>query len=180
MPKRLKMTKYGLAAGLILASIVIIQGCNGFRIGNSFLNKPPNTGVDEDSVFSNPVTAKQVLWHAYQTMPITTLKVNYRYDTQVMCNDPLAAITDIDQSFLSNGGAITFYYTGSLSSSTPPPCTKYDYNSPAWTGIRYAYLFINNIHKTPGISKQTKERLKAEARMIIAAHYIEFFAISEE
>lgn len=176
MMKRInQIVKKGWLAALVLTFIVLLQGCKGFRVGNHFLAKPPSSGESLDSVFSNPVTAKQVLWHAYQTLPWGSLTIAGPYDTNVLCDDPLAAVTDIDQSYVSNDAGPNFYYPGSYSPTTPTGCAIYNFSGGEWQGIRYAYIFINNIGKTPGIPEHTKKRLKAEARLIIAIHYTDLF-----
>src|SRR5690625_4844052 len=93
-----KIRRILLSSCIIISMLIFItffQGCDGFRIGNSFLKKPPSSGVNIDSVFSNPTTAKQVLWHAYQTLPWGGLAITGPYDTDGLCKDPLASITDI-------------------------------------------------------------------------------------
>ncbi|MFW6327539.1 MAG: RagB/SusD family nutrient uptake outer membrane protein, partial [Bacteroidota bacterium] len=42
-------------------------------------------------------------------------------------------------------------------------------------GIRDSYIFIDNIDRVPDISQAEKDRLKAEAKIIIATHYVEMF-----
>src|SRR5699024_8459644 len=95
-------------------------------------------------------------------------------------HDPLAALTDINVSFNgNNGGAQSYYYSGTYSEAIEgqyPHRVKYNfYDSGGWDGIRMAYIFLENVDEVPDMDPQTKQRLKAEARMIIAVHYTQLF-----
>jgi hypothetical protein len=161
--------------------LVTTQGCQKFAVGNAFLNKPPGEDVTIDTVFSNPKYAKQILTYAYETLPSGNGDNKIPYDGDLVGdNDPLASLTDIDESYNNNnGGAATLYYNGSLTATKAnqhPNRMIFDFTgSGAWTGIRYAYLFLENVNKVPGMNEKTKKRLKAEARMIIALHYSDLF-----
>lgn len=175
---------------LLLPSCLIIvaflfYSCNNLDVGNAFLKKPPQTSTTLDSIFSRAKFAKQFLWGAYRTLPYGLMYEtgNSPYDGDLMQDDPLANITDIGYSFGPNGGCINWYYSGAYSAHTEDigigyTATKFDfYDSGAWAGIRKAWMFINNIDRVPDteMSDQMKSRLKAEARLIIAIHYVDLF-----
>jgi hypothetical protein len=177
-------TKWFKHSGMIflaLSLVIIIYGCNGFRVGNHFLAKPPSIDITKDTVFNNPTYAKGVLVHAYEAMYFGMGVTNGPYNTHVLGdNDPLAALTDIDWSFNdNNGGASVLYYSGALTpktAGTHSSQTIFNFqSSQPWSAIRDSYLFLENIHKTPGMSQQTKERLKGEAMTIIAMKYARLF-----
>ena len=42
-------------------------------------------------------------------------------------------------------------------------------------GIRRAWLFIENVDRVPDMKEAEKQRLKAEAKVIIAMHYCDLF-----
>lgn len=44
-----------------------------------------------------------------------------------------------------------------------------------WSAVRAAYIFLENVDKTPGIDDAEKTRLKAEAKCIIASRYFDMF-----
>jgi hypothetical protein len=157
-----------------LTGIIMFYGCRNAHIGNAFLEKPPSTDSNIDTVFSRAKYAKQFLWGAYRTLPYGLYGGNY--DATLMQDDPLADITDIGVSEGVNEGAL-IYYSGSYDASTENGTeTKFDfYNSGTWLGIRRAWQFIDNVDRVPDMDAQTKKRLKAEARLIIAIHYVELF-----
>ena len=49
------------------------------------------------------------------------------------------------------------------------------YQRPCWLGIRRAWLFIENVDRVPDMKEAEKQRLKAEAKVIIAMHYCDLF-----
>ena len=162
-----------LSGALAVILIVSLQGCDG--VGGSFLEEPPGQDVTKDTVFSDANSAKQFLWNAYRSLPYGPGEVAGPYNKRQVQYDMLASLTDINQSFLPSGGAGKSYYspTGIPYSNHQ---TKYDYaDSGAWDGIRQAYIFIENVDQVPDMNASTKERLKAEARMIIALHYTDMY-----
>ncbi len=168
-----------VVAALLL--FVLLNGCDGLRVGNDFLDKPPGGDVTLDTVFSRASAAKKFLWHAYSSLPYGLPLSSGPYDVNVLYGDVYACLTDIDQSFKSNGGASNFYYLGQYNAgleanSFSAQHFKYNFhNSGAWAGIREAYIFIDNADRVPDMDEATKSRLKAEARMIIALHYVDLF-----
>jgi hypothetical protein len=159
-----------IIAGLLISVIMGIQGCtNPVNLGNDFLSKPPSAGVTKDSIFSRADRAKKFLWHAYRYLPVRS-GIGGRDVT--INRDMLASLTDINQSTLSYGGAIPYYYHASY--PWPNKGNKWDYNW-EWGGIRAAYIFIENVDDVPDMSEATKKRLKAEAQMIIAELYTGYF-----
>lgn len=52
-----------------LLSLFIFTGCDGFKIGNSFLEKPTGGSVTKEDIFSSAENAKDFLWHAYVSLP---------------------------------------------------------------------------------------------------------------
>lgn len=161
-----------LPAGLIIAGISL-SGCEELRFGDSFLDQQPEQiGVNMDTIFSKKYYAMQVLTKAYTTLPYpipmgSNPKLN---------GDLLDAITDLSYSTCTYGGARTRYYVGAYSAALEDSRSKYQFtNGNIWTGIRYAWLTIENIDRVPDMTSVEKERAKAEAKMIIATHYADMF-----
>jgi hypothetical protein len=166
---------------IILITVVIaLYGCDNLNMGNAFLKKPPELSSTRDTVFKHAKYTKQFLWDIYRTLPYgTLLRKDAPWDHNVMQDDPLANITDVGQSYGPNGGCLNWYYNGAYSASaeaSSPGAVKYNfYNSGAWVGIRNSWLLINNIDKVPDMDEQTKKRLKGEAYLIMAIHYVDLF-----
>lgn len=163
-----------LGGALAVLLLVSLQGCDS--LGGSFLEEPPGQDVTKDTVFSDANSARQFLWNAYRTLPYGPGEVSdTEYNKRQVQGDMLASLTDINHSFLPSGGAGKRYYspTGIPYSNHQ---TKYDYaNSGAWAGIRQAHIFLDNVDQVPDMEADTKQRLKGEARMIIALHYTDMY-----
>src|SRR5699024_3404090 len=114
---KLKFIKELSTVSLFILLLVILNGCNGLRVGNDFLEKPPGEDVTLDTIFSRATAAKEFLWHTYETLPFGLPlypKIgngSRSYDNNVLYGDVLACLTDINQSFDNNGGH-RFYYAG--------------------------------------------------------------------
>ncbi|HWK57157.1 MAG TPA: RagB/SusD family nutrient uptake outer membrane protein [Parapedobacter sp.] len=154
-----------------------IVGCEKFKVGNDFLEKPPSVDVTKDTIFSNLEYANRFLTGAYATLHYGLL-----YDFSAkgigMDADILESLTDITQSFRLDGAVYRIYYSGQYSAGTENNATgtKYSFlHEDSWKGIRMAYIFLENIDRVPNVNEQTKKRLKAEAKMIIAMHYADMY-----
>ncbi len=154
--------------------------CTDFTsLGDSFLEKPPSQDVTIDTIFSRADLAERFLTNNYRTLPYGPAQVNGPYDKNKLARAMLAALTDINQSYETVAGANKHYYSGTYTAydaQNNAGAVKYNYfNSGAWDGIRSSYIFINNVQRVPDMSRQRKNRLIAEARMIIALHYVDMF-----
>jgi len=163
--------------GFILVITGCMISCQELKFGDDFLAKPPAGDLNIDDIYSNADYARRALWAAYQTLP-------YGLDTHdrpKLDYQVLECLTDLNQSHLNWGsGADGYYYTGVLTAVTENRSgTKYSYTGNNgernWQGIRRAHLFINNVDRVPDMSEPEKTLLKAEAKMIIAIHYIDMF-----
>ncbi len=162
----MKNTIYGI---LIVITAALFTSCEDVRFGDNFLEQQPESfGVTLDTVFNNRFNAMQVLTKAYTTLPYaiptgTSIKLG---------GDLLDALTDLSYSVVSYGGAQRLYYTGSYSAGTEGANSKYLFtDGSAWTGIRFAWIFIENVDRVPDMSAAEKARAAAEAKVIIATHY---------
>lgn len=161
-----------LPAGLIVAGIAL-SGCEELKFGNEFLNQQPEQiGVNIDTVFSKKYYAMQVLTKAYTTLPYGIPAGG----KPKLGGDLLDALTDLSYSTCTYGGSRLLYYVGAYSAANEGTNSKYDFtNNSVWTGIRYAWLTIENIDRVPDMTSVEKDRAKAEAKMIIATHYADMF-----
>lgn len=148
----------------LLLLFFINVGCEDLKFGNKFLDKPLGTTITIDTVYSNKKYADQALNQAYKTlpdyMPLGTAS-NY------LCMD---AYSDLCYSKSS------FYVTGNLASNyTSPFPFRLDQVlicSNVYKGIRNAWLYIENVDRVPDMSAEEKAIRKAEAKAIIAYHYM--------
>lgn len=178
-----RMIRNLLLPSFLLISVLAFYSCDNLDIGGAFLKKPPQINTSLDTIFAHAKYAKQFLWDVYRTLPYGLMDETSPnpYDNNLMQDDPLANITDIGQSFGTNGGCLNWYYSGAYSAHAEdiaPAATKFNYyGSGVWSGIRKGWIFINHIDQVPDkeMSDQVKSRLKAEARLIIAIHYLDLF-----
>lgn len=162
---------------LFIIGILIAAGCEKFPVGGNFLEKAPGVDVTKDSIFAKKEYAERFLWGAYETLPYGINTANNGWRNK-MSHDLLESITDLSHSYLNWGGPFTQYYPGLYNSSTENSsnATKYHLTQErGFEGIRKARLFIANIDHTPDIDEAYRNRLKAEAKIIIGIHYMEFF-----
>ncbi|MCM1177526.1 MAG: RagB/SusD family nutrient uptake outer membrane protein [Clostridium sp.] len=170
---------------LALACIVMLAGCSDLKIGNRFLEKAPGTDVTIDTIFSSKMYAERALVSAYATLrtPLT-VKANDApaFEHQQAGNklgwDNLDALTDIIQSHCEWGGVFSTYYGGTYSAETENESSStkmgfYPSQDVTWTGIRKAWLFIENVDRVPDMTDEEKAVRKAEAKMVIACQYHE-------
>jgi len=162
---------------LSLLLLIGTAGCEKFKVGNDFLEKPPSVDVTKDTIFSNLEYAKRFLTGAYATLHYGLL-----YDFSAkgigMNADILESLTDITQSFRLDGGVYQIYYSGQYNAGSENNATSGKYSfleEDNWKGIRMAYIFLENIDRVPDADEQTKKELKAEAKMIIAMHYSDMY-----
>jgi hypothetical protein len=87
-------------------------------------------------------------------------------------------LSDCWHSHLSWDGVNRYYYSGSYSAGTEETsdATKFGYTKEeVWQAVRQSWLFIENVDRVPDMDSSEKERLKAEAKVIIASRYFDLF-----
>lgn len=164
--KNIKLTLGFMAASLVMAS------CDDLKFGNNFLEKPISTEMNIDSVFAHKIYAEQALAQVYHSLP----------DFQPLAGrlhwGIMESITDLGDYVKWTSCS---YHRGDLtSSSTGGGVYSLSYNTEhgefsSIYGIRKAYIFIENIDRVPDMTQEEKNRRKAEAQMIIAYHYVDWF-----
>lgn len=172
---------------LSLLTLLLTVSCSDFVLGEQFLEKAPGGDITIDTIFSSKVYAERALNSAYATLrnsfPLHNSGANSgSYEHANAANrlgwDNLDALTDIINSHCNWGGVYGIYYSGQYNAETENEShsTKLGFlpgQDVTWTGIRKAYLFIENVDKVPDMSSEEKIVRKAEAKMIIACQYHE-------
>jgi starch-binding outer membrane protein, SusD/RagB family len=156
---------------LIVLTLLQFSSCEDVKFGDNFVEQAPeNLGITLDTVFSNKFNAMQVLTRAYTTLPYAIPTGN----NIKLGGDLLDALSDLSYSTVTYGGAQRLYYPGSYSAGTEGANSKLIFtDGNTWTGIRFAWIFIENVNRVPDMSSTEKDRATAEAKMIIATHYAE-------
>lgn len=163
-----------MAAAVLFAA----SSCSDLKFGNAFLEKAPGADMTLEQIFSSKLYAERELIGAYASLRtcLTVHSNNGRYEFQNGGNkigwDNLDTMTDLMQSHCTWGGVIKTYYAGTYNAEAENEgYGKFGFHPDqegAWTGIRRAWIFINNVDKVPDMTDEEKKVRKGEARMIIA------------
>ncbi|WP_159518152.1 RagB/SusD family nutrient uptake outer membrane protein [Sunxiuqinia indica] len=146
-------------------------------VGDSFLEKQPGVDVTQDTVFSNAEYTRRFLWNDYSKLyyglPVYWNSIDNRMNMGVF-----ETLSDCWHSHLSWDGVNRHYYSGSYSAGVEESsdATKFGYTKEeVWEAVRQSWIFIENVDRVPDMEDSEKERLKAEAKVIIASRYFDLF-----
>jgi starch-binding outer membrane protein, SusD/RagB family len=162
---------------IIALLALIISSCEEVEFGNRFLEKEPSVDVTADTIFNSLELSERYLWKGYTTLPYG-LNINWTAKGDKMGMDLLESLSDISQSYLPWAGPNKLYYNGqyTAASENSEQNTKYHYTKEdSWVGIRIGWNFIENADRIPNASPEYINQMKAEAKMIIAIHYIDMY-----
>jgi len=160
------------------AALFAASSCSDLKFGNDFLEKAPGADMTLEQIFSSKLYAERELIGAYASLRtcLTVHSNNGNYEFQNGGNkigwDNLDTMTDLMQSHCTWGGVIKTYYAGTYNAEAENEgYGKFGFQPDqegAWTGIRRAWIFINNVDRVPDMTDEEKKVRKGEARMIIA------------
>lgn len=160
------------------AALFAASSCSDLKFGNDFLEKAPGADMTLEQIFSSKLYAERELIGAYSSLRtcLTVHSNNGNYEFQNGGNkigwDNLDTMTDLMQSHCTWGGVIKTYYAGTYNAEAENEGSgKFGFlpdQEGAWTGIRRAWIFINNVDRVPDMTDEEKKVRKGEARMIIA------------
>lgn len=160
------------------AALFAASSCSDLKFGNDFLEKAPGADMTLEQIFSSKLYAERELIGAYASLRtcLTVHSNNGNYEFQNGGNkigwDNLDTMTELMQSHCTWGGVIKTYYAGTYNAEAENEGSgKFGFlpdQEGAWTGIRRAWIFINNVDRVPDMTDEEKKVRKGEARMIIA------------
>lgn len=169
------MDKINRFTVICLVFLAAVSCVDDFTIGDSHLQKPPGVDITQDTVFSNSEYAQRFLWNAYSTL-YYGMPWDWSARGNKMNMGNVESMTDLYQSYLSWDYSNRNMYPGKYGASEESQHSKYHYSMEgSWSGIRKAYLFIENVGRVPDMSENLRTRLIAEAKMIIACHYADMY-----
>ena len=160
-----------------LGAVVATSCVDEIKFGDSFLEKAPSVAVTQDSIFGKAEYARRFLWNTYSQLyyGIPT----YWNDVDGKMNQGMfEALSDCFHSHNSWDGLNRHYYSGTYTAVTEDNTseTRFGFTKEeTWQAIRGAWIFIENVDRVPDMDTDEKERLKAEAKVIIAARYFDMF-----
>ena len=167
----------------ILSFTLIVFGF-GLTSCNGFLEKPPTNDVVIEDIFNNRELADNAMTMCYINLPFGLPAKQAQNDAQIPYSAVGKGVLDNLTDLTANGqpqvNAVNNYYYPGLYNSTleqnSPQWVKYSYSKAGqWDAIRRCWILINNIDNVPEseMTATEKARYKAEARVIIAIHYLE-------
>ena len=160
-----------------LGSVVATSCVDEIKFGDSFLEKAPSVAVTQDSIFGKAEYARQFLWDTYSKLYYGL--PTYWNDVDGKMNQGMfEALSDCFHSHNSWDGLNRHYYSGTYTAVTEDNTaeTRFGFTKEdTWQAIRAAWIFIENVDRVPDMEADEKERLKAEAKVIIASRYFDMF-----
>ncbi len=177
---------------LFLALFLATASCvEKFKIGSDFLEKGNGTtAMTVDSVFVKAERARYFLWNTYSYMYFgfptkwgTGPGGANEASSCKMNTGIFELLSDCFQATLGWSTVEQYYYSGSYNSSSEPlndresnlnarfPFTA----SQVWECVRSCLVFIENVGSVPDMSDEEKQRLTAEAKIIMASRYFDMF-----
>jgi hypothetical protein len=157
---------------VVILSMIVFSACiDDFKIGDQSLEKLPGADLTLDTIFSKAELARQHLWGLYQYTPFPApLTESYE-----MNGSWYEALSDCQHSVLGWDYQATRWYPGTYNANSDGSSRWGFTRTRCWEGIRMGYVFLENIDRVPDMSDSEKARLKAEAKIIIAAKNWELF-----
>lgn len=162
---------------IIGISLLIVSCTDDLKFGDKFLEKAPGVDVTIDTVFAKAENARYFLWDTYGLL-YYGLPVYWNDVDNKMNMGMFETLSDTWHSHLSWDGVNRSYYNGTYNANREDTSndTKFSFSKEnTWTAIRKAWLFIENVDRVPDMDQAEKERLKAEAKVIIASRYFDMF-----
>lgn len=166
-----------LIISIVLGATIFCSCVEDFKLGSSFLEKAPGVDVTKDTIFVRAEYARRFLWNTYRKM-YYGLPSNWNDVDGKMNMGMFETISDCWHSHLSWDGVNRMYYSGSYSAGLAQSDghTRFGYTREnCWQAIRQAWIFIENVDSVPDMDANEKERLKGEAKVIIASRYFDLF-----
>ncbi len=151
--------------------ITILMSCEDLKFGNNFLEKPNSDNVSIDTVFASKKYADQALNQFYKSL--------WDFMPTLRGCHPEGLILD---AYTDLGYAdVVSWRRGDFDASSN--CIHFPFfpfhhqikeitGNPSF-GIRKAYIYIENVDKVPDMSDEEKRVRKAEAKVVIASHYVQ-------
>ncbi len=166
-----------LIISIALGTATVCSCVDDFKLGDSFLEKAPGVDVTQDTIFNKAEYARRFLWNTYRKLYYAL--PSYWNDIDGKMNMGMfEALSDCWHSHLNWDGVNRMYYSGSYSAGLEETDThtRFGYTKEdCWPAIRQAWIFIENVDRVPDMDSAEKERLKGEAKIIIASRYFDLF-----
>lgn len=173
--------KHIFGAVLIVGTVIGFGSCTDtIAFGSKFLEKAPDGTVTADTVFNNAEYTRQYLASIYarQYYNLPSRSTNEAPQCWNYWKGIPDALGDDYHLFFNNTQVFSNYYMGSLTSTTDSNNNGgvYPYkNEYIWENVRHCWVLIENVDRVPDMTDAEKERLKDEARCLLANQYFVAF-----
>lgn len=166
-------------ASLFITLFALSSCVEDVKVMDNFLDKAPGVDIDIDQVFSKAETSRYALWNVYSDMyfGFNTKQgstIDYGFDGGMF-----ESLSDSHQSAIGYDAAGTTYYPGIYNVKYEDDGSlrcKFPFKKArVWECVRAAWIFIENINRVPDMDDAEKQRLTAEAKIIIASRYFDMF-----
>jgi hypothetical protein len=159
-----------LYISVISCSLFLPSCVDDFSVGDDFLEKQPGVDVNIDTIFSKSEYAHYFLWQCYAQL--------YTPWSQSMNSSIFETLSDCVNSTSSWTTVPTYWYSGNYSAAYEwagrlPFNNIWKGDGTTKGGVRQAWIFIENVDRVPDMDAAEKARLKAEAKIFIAARYFD-------
>lgn len=175
-----KKNKTALAFGLVVLLGVSLSSCDEMTVGNNFLEKPPSLDFTKDSVFTSAQNTRELLWNTYATLPYGLSSWNrlgnLHKRNAINRRGTNVALTDIAVDGAGWSSVSVEWYSGNINATSWWRVFKHKFvNGLHWKAFFQGWTLIENIDQVPDMDQDEKNRLKAEAKIIMALHYVDMF-----
>lgn len=156
--------------------LTMVTGCS------DFMEFPPAANFNRDSVFAKYTNVERLVYDLYsRPVPMNFDTRSFGSSgTRLNGGSFASSITDEGQAFhVQSGYHVQQYYKGnvdaSFSASWSSSFRGEDDYLTKWETIRKAYVLLENVDNVPDATFEQKERIKGEAKLMIATVYFEMF-----
>ena len=168
-----------IAAAVGLFTMAMTSCVDEIKFGDSFLEKAPGVDVTKDTIFAKGEYAREFLWKAYG-MKYFGLPTIWDGGVGIRMNIGMfETLSDCYHDHVDWTDVRRLYYPGVYNASSESGSgTKFNYSRElVWECVRQCWIFINSIDAVPEseMKADEKDRLKAEAKCIIAERYFDLF-----
>ena len=160
---------------LLMVSLFIAACTDDIKFGNAFLEKAPGGTITQDTIFGKAVYTRQFLNSIYsrQYFGLTMGTNNATQASASGWTGKVEAITDCWQLYYNSTIVYNQYYSGLLTANNEP---LFSYTKEyVWECVRWCYLLLENIERVPDMEESEKNRIKAEAKCLMAIRYFDMF-----
>lgn len=169
----MKLNKVFSGVVIAVASSMALGSCTDqIKFGDSFLEKAPGGSATQDTIFNNAEYTRQFLTGVYalQYYGLPWRSSNANPGSASYWNGQIESLSDCWQLNFTSSAVYKSIYQGTLTASADNAIFGYNKEN-IWQQVHAAYLLMENIERTPDMEQSEKERMKAEAKCLIASSY---------